>query len=148
MATPKVDYKPKQYHAVTPYLTVSNPQQTIDFAKNVLGAELIFQMKGPDGSIGHAELKIDDSIVMVGQAGGMWTPTPASLYVYVPDVDSTYKKAVQFGAKSEKEPADQFYGDRNASVLDENGTRWSFGTHVEDVSPEEMNKRIAAMKAA
>jgi uncharacterized glyoxalase superfamily protein PhnB len=148
MPTPKVDYKPKQYRAVTPYLTVANAQKTIDFAKKVLGAELIFEMKAPDGSISHAELKIDDSIVMVGQAGGQWTATPASLYIYVPDVDSTYKKAVSTGAKSEREPADQFYGDRNASVVDENGTRWSFGTHVEDVSPEEMEKRAAALKAA
>lgn len=148
MATPKVDYKPKQYHAVTPYLTVANAEQTIDFAKEVLGANLIFQMKGPDGSTAHAELKIDDSVVMVGQAGGQWAATPASLYIYVPDVDSTYKKAVKFGADSEREPANQFYGDRTASVIDKNGTRWSFGTHVEDVSPEELQRRAQEMKAA
>jgi uncharacterized glyoxalase superfamily protein PhnB len=93
-------------------------------------------------------LKIDDSVIMVGQAGGPFTPTPASLYIYVPDVDATYKKALSAGAKSEREPADQFYGDRNANVVDDNGTRWSFGTHVEDVSPEEMTKRAAALKAA
>jgi PhnB protein len=148
MPTPKVDYKPKQYRAVTPYLTVADAQKTIDFATQVLGAELIFEMKTPDGSISHAELKIDDSVIMVGQAGGPFTPTPASLYIYVPDVDATYKKALSAGAKSEREPADQFYGDRNANVVDDNGTRWSFGTHVEDVSPEEMTKRAAALKAA
>jgi uncharacterized glyoxalase superfamily protein PhnB len=148
MPTPKVDYKPKQYHAVTPYLTVNNAQRTIDFAKQVLGAELLFEMKGPDGSIAHAELKVDDSIIMTGQAGGPFAPTPASLYIYVPDVDSTYQKAVKAGGKSEREPADQFYGDRVASVVDENGTRWSFGTHVEDVSPEELQRRMAEMKAA
>jgi PhnB protein len=148
MPTPKVDYKPKQYHAVTPYLTVTNPQLTIDFAKEVIGAELLFSMNAPDGSIAHAELRIEDSIIMTGQAGGQFKPTPASLYVYVPDVDGTYSKAVKFGAKSEREPSDQFYGDRNASVVDANGTRWSFATHVEDVSPEEMDNRMAAMKAA
>jgi PhnB protein len=148
MPTPKVDFKPKQYRAVTPYLTVADAQKTIDFATQVLGAELIFKMDGPDGSITHAELKIDDSVIMVGQAGGQWKPTPTSLYVYVPDVDTTYKKAVQAGAKSEREPADQFYGDRVANVLDDNGTRWSFGTHIEDVSTDELHKRMAAMKAA
>jgi uncharacterized glyoxalase superfamily protein PhnB len=148
MPTSKVDYKPKQYRAVTPYLTVADAQKTIDFATQVLGAELVFKMNGPDGSIAHAELKIDDSVIMVGQAGGQWKPTPASLYVYVPDVDATYKKAVQTGAKSEREPADQFYGDRVANVVDDNGTRWSFGTHIEDVSTDELNKRMAAMKAA
>ena len=148
MPTPKVDYKPKQYRAVTPYLTVADAQKTIDFATQVLGAELIFKMNGPDGSIAHAELKIDDSVIMVGQAGGQWEPTPASLYVYVPDVDATYKKALQAGAKSEREPADQFYGDRVANIVDDNGTRWSFGTHVEDVSTDELNKRMAEMKAA
>jgi uncharacterized glyoxalase superfamily protein PhnB len=149
MATPKVDYKPKNYRAVTPYLTVADAQKTIDFAKEVLGGDLLFEMKMPDGTIAHAELKIDDSIVMVGQAGGRWTATPASLYIYVPDVDSTYQKALSFGAKSEKEPTNEFYGDRSASVMDSNGTRWSIGTHVEDVSPEDMEKRAAeAMKAA
>lgn len=148
MPTPQVDYKPKQYRAVTPYLTVADAQKTIDFATQVLGAELIFKMNGPDGSIAHAELKIDDSVIMVGQAGGQWEPTPASLYVYVPDVDTTYKKALQAGAKSEREPADQFYGDRVANIVDDNGTRWSFGTHVEDVSTDELNKRMAEMKAA
>jgi len=133
---------------VTPYLTVADAQKTIDFATQVLGAELVFKMNGPDGSIAHAELKIDDSVIMVGQAGGQWKPTPASLYVYVPDVDATYKKAVQTGAKSEREPADQFYGDRVANVVDDNETRWSFGTHIEDVSTDELNKRMAAMKAA
>jgi PhnB protein len=148
MPTPKVDYKPKHYRAVTPYLTVNNAQQTIDFATEVLGAELLFQMKAPDGTIGHAELKIDDSIIMVGQAGGPWKPVPTALYIYVPDVDSTYQKATKFNVTTEKEPSDQFYGDRNASVVDSNGTRWSFATHVEDVSPEELNKRMAEMKAA
>ncbi len=148
MPTPKVDYKPKQYRTVTPYLTVNDARKTIDFATQVLGAELIFQMDGPDGSVAHAELKIDDSVIMVGQAGGQWKPTPSSLYIYVPDVDTTYKKAVQTGAKSEREPADQFYGDRVANVVDENGTRWSFGTHIEDVSPEELSRRAAEMKAA
>lgn len=148
MPTPKVDYKPKHYHAVTPYLTVNDPQKTIDFAKKTVGAQLLFEMKAPDGGIAHAELKIEDSIIMTGQAGGPFTPTPASLYVYVPNVDETYKKALAAGGTSEREPADQFYGDRVASVVDENGTRWSFGTHVEDVSPEEMNRRAANMKAA
>jgi uncharacterized glyoxalase superfamily protein PhnB len=148
MPSPKVDYKPKQYRAVTPYLTVTDAQKTIDFATKVLGAQLIFKMDAPDGSIAHAELKIDDSVIMVGQAGGPWTPTPASLYIYVPDVDATYKKAVDAGAKSEREPADQFYGDRVANVIDDNGTRWSLGTHIEDVSPEELNRRAASLKAA
>ena len=148
MPSPKVDYKPKQYRAVTPYLTVADAKKTIDFATKVLGAELIFKMDTPDGGIAHAELKIDDSVIMVGQAGGPWAPTPASLYIYVPDVDATYKKAVNAGAKSEREPADQFYGDRVANVVDDNGTRWSFGTHIEDVSPEELSRRAANMKAA
>jgi len=101
-------------------------------------------MAGPDGSIRHAEARIGDSMVMIGQAGGEWKPKPNTVHVYVPDVDATYKKALAAGATSTREPVTQFYGDRSAGVEDAQGNSWWIATHVEDVSPEEMEKRMAA----
>jgi uncharacterized glyoxalase superfamily protein PhnB len=148
MAKAKVNYKAEGYNTVTPYLTVSNPQKTIDFLTQVVGAQLRFAMKDDDGTIRHAEVQVEDSVIMLGPAGGEFKPTPASLYIYVPDVDATFKKATDFGATSVREPADMFYGDRVGSVNDENGTNWTFGTHVEDVSPEELQRRASNAKAA
>jgi PhnB protein len=141
--TMAVKYTPESYHTVTPYLVVRDAAAVIDFAQKVFDAKLHDEpMKGPDGKIMHAEVKIGDSIIMVGEPkdGKLM---PAMLYIYVPDTDATYKKAVQAGGKSIREPEDQFYGDRSAGVEDSNGIQWWIGTHKEDVTPEEMKKRAA-----
>jgi len=101
-------------------------------------------MEGPNGTIGHAEVRIGDSVVMLGQASSQWKPTTAAIYLYVNDTDATYKRALQSGATSAMEPTDQFYGDRNAGVQDPAGNFWWIATHVEDVAPDEMKKRAEA----
>ncbi len=137
---------PDGYHSVTPYLTVQGVPTLIDFMKQAFEAQEIERMTGPDGRIGHAEVKIGDSIVMMGEAGGQWQPMPGSIYLYVNDVDATYKRALQAGAASTMEPMDQFYGDRSAGVKDPSGNQWWIATHKEDLSREELMKRAQAAR--
>lgn len=138
---------PEGYHSVTPYLVVDEPEKVLDFVKQALGAEEIFRMDGPDGGIAHAEVKIGDSMVMLGGASGAasGTPMPATIYLYVEDTDATYRRALEAGGTSVEEPADQFYGDRRAAVRDPGGNQWFIATNVEDISPEEMAKRVEAL---
>jgi len=138
---------PDGYHSVTPYLTVQGVAKLIDFLKQAFAAQEIERMTRPDGAIGHAEVKIGDSIVMMGEAGGERKPMPGAIYLYVNDTDATYKRALQAGAVSTMEPMDQFYGDRSAGVKDPSGNQWWIATHKEDFSREELAKRAqAAMK--
>ncbi len=138
-----VDPIPAGYHSVTPYLVVTGVGQLIPFLEKAFGAKETFRMDQPDGTVGHAEVHIGDSIVMMGDAGGQWSPMPAMLHLYVPDVDATYRAALDAGATSIREPTNQFYGDRSGVVSDPSGNQWSIATHVEDVSPEEMERRAA-----
>ncbi len=142
-----VKAKPDEYNTVNPYLTVENAAGLIDFAKQVLGAQEIMRMPGPDGKLGHAEMRIGDSVVMLADAGPEHPARNATLVIYVNDCDATYRKALDAGAQSERQPEDQFFGDRSAGV-NAFGTQWWLHTHVEDVSPEEMQKRMAAMAQA
>ena len=135
---------PEGYHSVTPYMIGRPAGKVLDFVKEVFDAQETFRMPGPDGTIGHAEFRIGDSMVMISDGGDQWAPMPCSLYVYVANVDETYKRALKAGATSLKEPADQFYGDRSASVKDFAGNIWGIGTHIEDVSPEELERRSKA----
>ena len=143
---------PDGYHNVTPYLFVKGAVGAIDFYKKVFGATEIMRMAGPTGKIMHAEVKIGDSIVMLAdenlQTGVMSPQTiggySVGLHVYVENVDAVIQKAVENGAKPLRSIKDQFYGDRSGSVLDPFGHMWSVATHVEDVSPEEMRKRMTA----
>jgi uncharacterized glyoxalase superfamily protein PhnB len=138
---------PDGYHSVTPYLVVNGAAQLIDFMKNVMGAEERFRMDAPNG-IGHAEVQVGDSMVMLADANDMQPPRPAMVHVYLPDADAAYQRALAAGAKSLREPADQFYGDRSAGVEDRFGNQWWFATHIEDVPPDEMERRAAeAMQA-
>ena len=138
---------PEGYNRVIPYLVLEDAASAIEFMKKVLDADDYVRMDGPDGSIMHAELRIGDSVVMVGGAGGENLPQPAMLHVYVEDCDATYNRALEAGATSLREPENQFYGDRSAMVKDTWGNSWSFATHVEDVSPEEMERRMAEQGA-
>jgi PhnB protein len=132
---------PDGYHSVTPYLIVEGVESLIDFLKQAFAAEETVRMPGPDGSIGHAEVRIGGSAVMMGETGGRFPPMPAAIHLYVEDCDALYERALQAGATSIQEPADQFYGDRMAGVRDPVGNQWWIATHVEDVPPEEMGRR-------
>jgi PhnB protein len=132
---------PVGYHTITPYLTVSDLPRLLEFIKAAFGADVYEAMEDANGKVRHAEAKIGDSRVMMGQAREEWPARPAGLYLYVEDTDATYKTAMAAGGKSLMEPADQFYGDRNAGVEDPVGNMWWISTHVEDVPPEEMARR-------
>ena len=135
---------PEGYHTVTPYLTVQGAARLIDFLKKVFDARETERFERPDGTIGHAELRIGDSVVMLGDVQGESKATSSAMYVYVNDADTIYKQALEAGATSVMEPADQFYGDRHGGVKDPAGNYWWIATHIEDVSPEELKKRAAA----
>jgi len=136
---------PDGYHSVTPYLIVRGVARLIDFLKQAFEAtETIPRMTRPDGTIMHAEIRIGDSAVMLGEPMGEFQPMPGSLYLYVSDTDATYRRALQAGATSTMEPADQFYGDRNAGVKDPQGNTWWIATRKEDVPPQELVRRAEA----
>lgn len=132
---------PDGFHTVTPYLLVKEATQLLEFLKNAFDAETAVYHSASDGKIMHAQAKIGDSIIMLGEACGDHKPVPAMLYLYVKDVDAVYKKAVQAGGKTLREPADQFYGDRVGSVEDASGNQWWIATHKEDVSKEDLKAR-------
>ncbi len=132
---------PDGFHSVTPYVIVEDGARFIEFTQEAFGAEQTERMENPDGGIRHAQVKIGDSFVMLGEPQG--EPMPASLYLYVPDCDAVYERALAAGATSIMEPADQFYGDRGAGVTDPCGNIWWIGTHIEDVSSEELARRAA-----
>jgi PhnB protein len=135
---------PDGYHTVTPSLIVNGASDVISFAEKVFDAKVATKMVMPDGTIGHAEIKIGDSTVFLASPMNGDSPAPGWLYVYVDDVDSVYRKGIETGAMSIEEPSDKFYGDRTAAFKDVAGNHWGIATHVEDVSPEEMERRIEA----
>ena len=134
---------PHGYHNVTPTLCVPGAAKLIAFLEEVFQAEEIERYLGPDGAIMHAELRIGDSIIMVGEP--FLGPMPASLYVYVGDVEAAYGRALRSGATSLAEPEDQFHGARTARVKDPFGNVWAIATQIEDVSREEARRRFDAL---
>jgi len=147
---------PDGYHTVTPYLSLNNASGAIDFYKRAFGAEEIYRLDMPDGKVGHAELQIGNSRVMVSDEfpdmPDAVTASPitvgnttASLCVYVQDVDEAFARAIEAGGVVKRAVADQFYGDRSGVLEDPSGHIWTLLTHVEDVSPDEMRKRMASM---
>jgi PhnB protein len=146
---------PEGYHSVTPYLVVKGAAKAIDFYKKAFGAKELFRMEGPGGTVAHAELEIGDSRIMLADESpqmGYTGPEPGSrpsvgLMIYVNDVDKTAAQAIAAGIKTEREVQDQFYGDRSGNFVDPFGHRWTIATHKEDVSKEEMDRRMASMMA-
>src|SRR5437773_592403 len=134
---------PEGYHTVTPYLIVNDAAALIEFIKRAFGGQVMFQMAGPDGSVGHSEMRIGDSMVMLGSAKENWKAMPAMIHLYVEDCDAVYAKALEAGAEVVMPLSDQFYGDRSGGVKDANGNMWWIATHKEDVSEEEMKRRMA-----
>ncbi len=146
---------PPGYHTVTPYLVLKGAAAAIEFYKKAFGAAELFRMEGPGGSIGHAEIKIGDSQIMLGEECGEMGykgpatlgGTPVGIMLYVKDADAVFNAAVAAGAKVMKPMQNQFWGDRCGTVIDPFGHQWTVATHVEDVPPEEMQARMEkAMK--
>ncbi len=138
---------PEGLHTVTPYLVVSGVAKLIDFLKKAFDATELHRSTRPDGTVMHAQVRIGDSPIMMGEAMGEFPVKTASLYMYVPDTDAVYKRAVAAGAVSIMEPMDMFYGDRNGGVKDFAGNEWWIATHIEDVPPAELERRAEeAMK--
>ncbi len=140
---------PDGYHNVTPYLAVEGADNLMQFVTHAFGAQEILRMDTPDGKIGHAEVRIGDSIVMLADAPttDQGEPMPAMIHLYVDDSDKVYRQAIEAGATSLREPTDQFYGDRTAGVRDPVGNQWWIATHVEDVPPDEMDRRAQEWQA-
>ena len=140
---------PEGYHTVTAVLIVHDGERALDFYQKALGATERMRSKGPDGKISHAELQIGDSLVMLSdESPGMGSKSPktlggvsTSLWLYVPDVNATYERAVKAGAQSVMAPADMFWGDRHARIRDPFGHEWSIASHVEDVPPGDLERR-------
>ena len=149
--SPAVKPIPDDYPRVIPSLSIDGAAKAIDFYRDVLGATERMRMDGPDGKVGHAELQIGESVIFLADEypdmgyvgpktiGG----TPVFLNVYVEDVDATFERATKAGAKVLRAVENQFYGDRNGQFEDPFGHRWSVSTHVEDVPPDEMQRRMA-----
>ena len=140
---------PEGYHTVTPYLSVKNAGDALDWYQRALGASEVMRFEH-GGKIGHAEIRIGDSIVMLSDEwpeGGHLSPlslggTGVSLHIYVDDVDSAFRKAIDAGAKQQRAVQDQFYGDRSGTLIDPFGHRWNLATHVEDVPEDELKRRM------
>lgn len=133
---------PEGYHSVNPFLIVEGAEKLIQFLKQTLDAKVEESVNGPDGRIAHAELTFGDSIIMMADATPKYGATAVHLYVYLENVDLTFKRALEAGASPVQEPADQFYGDRTAGVKDPTGNYWWIAQHAEDVSPEELERRL------
>lgn len=141
--TKKVMPVPNGFHTVTPYITIPGASDLVNFVKKAFDAKVKEIHSTEDGIVRHALVKIGDSMVMIAESGEM-TETPAGihLYLYVKDTDTYYKQAMAAGATSLMEPADQFYGDRNAGVKDPSGCSWWIATHIEDMSKKELDRRM------
>ena len=149
-----VNWIPEGYHVITPYLAVAGAARAIDFYKNAFGAKERMRMESGPGKIGHAELEIGDSVVMLADEhpemeflgpktrGG----TPVTLHMYVKDVDAVFAQAVKAGATPSRPVKDEFYGDRSGTVVDPFGHVWHLSTHKEDLTDEEIGRRMEAMK--
>jgi PhnB protein len=144
---------PTGYHTITPYLFLKNAAAAIEFYKKAFNATVIIRMERPDGKIGHADLKIGDSHVMLAdESEQMKTTAPGTIggttfcmHLYVPNVDEFFKQAIKAGATEKNPVEDRFYGDRTGALTDPFGHQWSVSTHVEDVPVDEINRRFEAM---
>ncbi|MBY0513439.1 MAG: VOC family protein [Gemmataceae bacterium] len=147
---------PDGYHSVTVYLIIQGAAKALDYYKEAFGATELFRIPGPGDTVGHAEIKIGDSIIMLADECPAWgnkSPTalggsPTGICLYVDDADAVFDRAVAAGGTVKKPIENQFYGDRSGSIVDPFGHVWTVATHVEDVSPEELNRRMAEFTAA
>lgn len=137
---------PEGYHSVTPYIMSTNAQATIDFLKQTFDATEKEIIRTEDGKVGHGEIRIGDSIIMISDSSDQHPFNPSMLYVYVPNVDETYKRGITAGGQSLREPTDEFYGDRSAGMKDASGNQWWMATHQKTVSNEKMQEEYLEMR--
>jgi PhnB protein len=137
---------PEGYHTAVPYLIVNDADKLLTFLKTAFNGKVKEEHRTPDGKVMHADVMIGDSHIMMGQANEKYRAMPGSVLLYVADCDALYNAALKAGAKSVQELKDQFYGDRSGGVEDPTGNHWWISTHVEDVSPEEIQRRSAQQK--
>jgi len=135
------DPVPEGYHPVIPYLIVEDGDALIKFTQEAFDATLVQRSTTPDGRLMHADLKVGDSHIMLGESNEEWGPTRSLIHLYVPDVDAVFAQAIEAGARSIRDPETMFYGDRTGGVEDPSGTQWWIATRVEVVSPEELQRR-------
>ena len=135
---------PEGYTAVTPYLILRDVDKLLNFVTAAFNATIVDVHRDPAGRVMHADITIGGAHVMMGQANDKWPEKLGSIHLYVPDADATYQAAIAAGARSLYEPTTHFYGDRSGGVEDPSGVTWWISTHVEDVSPEEMERRMQA----
>ena len=148
-----VHHIPEGYHSVIPYLVVNGAAEAIEFYKNAFNATELMRMPRPDGKVAHAEIKIGDSHIMLadehpeqGHVGPKTVGgTPVGIMIYVPDVDARFSAAIANGATETRPVTNEFYGDRMGGITDPFGHNWMIATHIEDVSPEEMERRMKEM---
>ena len=142
---------PEGYHTLTPYLYFDGATKAIEFYKEAFGAKERMRLAGPDGTIGHAELEIGDSVLMMAdlpaKSPSSLGATSVAFVLYVRDVDAAFQQALSAGARLHQPLENKFYGDRMGTIIDPFGHEWSLGSHIDDVSPEEMQRRAAAMPA-
>jgi PhnB protein len=138
-----IPWKPANRPTLIP--AMPGGKKLIEFVTNVLGGKVAALYEAPGGGVAHAELSLGESLLMTGDPMGPQVIPPGSASVYVPDVNATYTQALAAGAKSLEEPKDQFYGDRTARIIDPCGNQWAIATHKEDVSEDELHRRMAAM---
>jgi len=137
---------PDGYHSVTPYLMVTGASQFITFMAAVFDAKVTVQLLQADGTPGHTELQVGDSLIMLSEANADRPATPIMLHIYVEDVDAAFERAVKAGGKVVAAPANQFYGDRSGGIIEPSGNTIWIATHVEDVAPAELHRRAAARR--
>ena len=148
-----VHWQPTGFHTVTAYITVRDAVKAVEFYKKAFGAELVLKLTMPDGSYAHAEIRIGDTHIMMAEENPQWGNTspqklggsPVSFMIYVPDADAAFARALAAGCTQVRPVEDQFYGDRTGTLKDPYGFQWSIGTHIEEVSEAEGQKRMAAM---
>ena len=148
----KVPFQAAGYHTVTPVLAIEGAAEAIEFYKRAFNATELYRMAMPDGTVMHAEIRIGDSNIMLGEEAPDWGAlsaktvggSPTTLYIYCEDVDAIAQQAIAAGAKEIDPVKNQFWGDRSGKVEDPFGYRWGIATHIEEVSPEEMNRRAQA----
>lgn len=139
---------PDGYHTVTPYLMIAGADRFIAFMQAVFGATLSEQLLQPDGRIGHTELRVGDSLIMLSEVAVGQTATPVMLHLYVEDVDAAFARAVEAGGTVVSPPTDQFYGDRSGGVIEPSGNTIWIATHIEDVPPDELQRRAGTQYKA
>jgi PhnB protein len=139
-------YIPEGYHSVTPYIMAKDADETIEFLKKTFDATEKELIRTPEGRVGHGEIRIGDSIIMIAEASEQHPFNPSMLYIYVENVDDTYKRGIAAGGESMREPTDEFYGDRSAGMKDSSGNQWWMATHKKTVSHEVMQDEYVKMR--